>query len=87
MSRQRKVEQNPEYLSIEADMLSAASRGDTERANELHEKLLTLDPGTVIEDESELDPALIDTAWSDAGLCGVHREIRFASDHCDRWTA
>jgi hypothetical protein len=85
MARERKVRPNPEYLEVEAAMKAAQAANDAEKANELHSKLLTLDPGEVLEDSEQVERAMLGLDWSKLGACGYHRELRFATDKCEHY--
>jgi hypothetical protein len=86
MARQRKVAANPEYDRVEALMHAAQEAGEVEEARALHDRLLELDPGTVEDDVDQLDEAMMNATWQDAGLCAKHRELRFGPDTCESWS-
>ncbi len=82
MARERKVKPNPEYVAVEAQLREAQAAGDVERSRELHDRLLTLDPGEVLPDEEQVEREMLALDWKKLGGCGLHRELRFATDAC-----
>lgn len=82
MSRERKVRPNAEYAEVEAQLHEAQAAGDVERSRELHDRLLTLDPGEVLPDEEQVAREMLALDWKKLGGCGLHRELRFATDAC-----
>jgi len=87
MSRQRQVTFDPAYLELETKMLAAQQAGEYEQAAALQEELLGLDPGETVDDTSDVSPQMMDLDWRRLGLCGRHKELRFATDQCDAWSA
>lgn len=85
MARERKVRPNPEYLETEAALKAAQAEGDVERTRELHDRLLTLDPGEVLPDEEQVEREMLKLDWAKLGACGHHRELRFATDRCEAY--
>lgn len=86
MARQRKLEPNPDYERIEALMLAASEAGDVEGAKKLHDELLELNPGELEENAAEIDAQMLGADWTQLGACSTHRELRFSSDVCEKWS-
>lgn len=87
MARQRPVDLDPEYVALERKFLDAQAAGDVEGARELHDQLLAMDPGSLRDDRQDLDQSLMELDWQRLGLCGRHKELRFATDKCEEWSA
>lgn len=85
MARERKVRPNPEYAEVETQLREAQAAGDVERSRELHDRLLTLDPGEVLPDAEQVERAMLALDWQRLGACGLHRELRFATDRCESY--
>lgn len=85
MARERKVRPNPEYAEVETQLREAQAAGDVERSRELHDRLLTLDPGEVLPDTEQVERSMLELDWAGLGACGLHRELRFATDRCESY--
>jgi hypothetical protein len=82
MGGMRKVEMNPDYLEIEAQLQEAIKAKDPEAQKELHEKLLSLDPGELVDPETYIDPETLKSSWMELGACSKHQELRMGRDSC-----
>jgi len=85
MSRERKVRANPEYAEVEAQLRASQTAGDAERSRELHDRLMTLDPGEVLPDAEQVERSMLELDWQQLGACGYHRELRFSTDRCESY--
>lgn len=85
MGRPREVKPNPDYDALEAELYEASAAGQIERAEALHERLMTMRPGELLPPETYIEEPILKLQWQDFGACGRHSELRAKSDTCAEW--
>ena len=85
MAAKREVVWNEEYIETEQALQEALKTKDVEAQRTLHEKLLTLNPGELVDPETYVNPDVLRSKWSDLGACTAHQELRMRQDVCSKW--
>lgn len=87
MARKRRVDFDPRYLEIEKAMFDAQNAGQMDIAEKMRAQLMTIDPGELEDDTSDVSQAMMELDWTRLGLCGLHKELRFETDCCPKFEA
>jgi hypothetical protein len=81
MGRALKTKANPEYVALVAER--DAAEGAARAA--LEQRLEAIPAEVPLDEDEQVEPALLHLDWTQFGACLTHSEIRAGSDTCPSW--